>query len=380
MANYRVVSSDNHVHEPPDLWIDRAGPRFKDRVPRLLRDEKTGGDFWWCDSKSVISLGAGTQTGMRFEEPEKLTTVHTQDEVRLGGYIPEEHLKDMDIDGVDVSIVYPTVGLLLYSVPDSHILTEICRTYNDWLAEFCRYNLKRLKGIAMLNVDDVQTGVKELERCARMGLAGAMITVYPLEERRYFLPEYEPLWAAAENLGTPLGLHIATNRPGPGQEFGGPRREGTESTLTPAFICNADHWIRMSLGDMIFSGVFERHPKLQVGSVEMELSWAPHFLDRLDYTYTQRTHQKGWFKLTGDMLPSDYFHRNVFLGFQEDALGIRMRDIIGVDQLMWGSDYPHVESTWPRSRQIIEEVLADCTEEERVKIAGGNAARVYNLS
>ena len=130
---------------------------------------------------------------------------------------------------------------------------------------------------------------------------------------------------------------------------------------------------------MIFSGVFERYPKLRVGSVEHELSWAPHFLDRLDYTYTQRIQREGYHRYKEDMLPSDYFHRNVFRGFQEDALGIRLRDIIGVDNIQWGSDYPHVESTFPRSREILEEILADCTEEEKAKIAGANAARVYKV-
>lgn len=172
----------------------------------------------------------------------------------------------------------------------------------------------------------------------------------------------------------PLGLHIATNRPGPGQDFAGEERNRVRSS----FLANADHWVRMSLGDMVFSGVFERFPKLQVGSVEMELSWIPHFLDRIDYTYTQRV-QQGRYRFKEDMLPSDYIHRNVFFGFQEDALGVQQRDIIGVDNLMWGSDYPHVESTFPRSQQIIEEILADCTEEEKAKIAGGNAARVYHL-
>ena len=284
----------------------------------------------------------------------------------------------MDIDGVDVSIVYPTVGLLLYSVPDSALMTEIFRTYNDWLSEFCKPIPQRLKGIAMINVDDVASGVKELERCQKMGLSGGMITVYPPEERPYHLPEYEPLWSAAEDMGIPLGLHIATNRPSPGQQFG----VGEERVRTrPSFLANADHWVRMSLADMIFSGVFERHPNLQVGAVEMELSWIPHFLDRIDYTYTQRVQEalKGAIQFKNNMLPSDFFHRNVFCGFQEDALGIKMRDIIGVDNLMWGSDYPHVESTWPRTRQILEEILVDCTEEEKAKIAGGNAVRVYHL-
>src|SRR5579864_4231124 len=136
---------------------------------------------------------------MRFEAPEKMVRATTFDKVRRGGYVPEEHLKDMDADGVDVSIVYPTVGLLLYSVPDSLFLSEIFRNYNDWLAEFSAAQPKRLKGIAMINVDDVQEGIAELQRCARMGLAaGGMITVYPPEGKDYDHPMYEPLWAAAQ--------------------------------------------------------------------------------------------------------------------------------------------------------------------------------------
>ncbi len=373
MADYRVISSDNHVFEPVDLWTSRVEPKYKDRVPRIERLED--GDWWFCDGHKIIGTGPGSQTGMRFEEQENLQRTTTVEELRPGGWIPEEHMKDMDEDGVDVSIVYPTVGLLLYSMPDSDLLTEIFRIYNDWLAEFCKPFPDRLKGIACINVDDVQSGVRELERCANMGLAGGMITVYPPEGHGYNQAEYEPLWAAAQDLRTPLGLHIATNRPGPGQEF----VSGADD-LTPAFICNTDHWVRMSLSHMIFGGVFQRYPKLQVGSVEMELSWVPHFLDRMDYTYTQRTPRDEWWSnYKGDLLPSEYFHNNVFVGFQEDGLGIKMRDIIGVDCLMWGSDYPHVESTFPRSKQILEEILADCTEEEKAKIAGGNAARVYNL-
>src|SRR3989442_1250642 len=285
------------------------------------------------------------------------------------------HVKDMDTDGVDVSIVYPTVGLLLYSVQDSALLTAIFRTYNDWLAEFCNACPDRLKGIAMLNVDDVPSAVKELERCAKMGLIGGLITVYPPEGRGYNLPAYEPLWAAAEDLEIPLGLHIATNRPGVGQEFGVGEQADRVSS---AFLANADHWIRMSLGHMVFSGVFERHPTLQIGSVEMELSWIPHFLDRIDYTYTQRT-QQDRYRFKEAMLPSDYMHPNGFYGCHEDGSAIKLRVLIGVYNLLWGSDYPHVESTFPRTQQILGEILAEGTEEEQAKIAGGNAARIYHL-
>ncbi len=378
MTSYRVISSDNHVMEPGDLWTSRVESKFKGREPHVIRRDD-GSDWWVCDDHLLVGAFAGSQTGVRFDEPEKLSVLDTMENIRPGGYIPQEHMKDMDIDGVDVSIVFPTIGLALYGVPDSELLTSLIRNYNDWVAEFCSPFPKRLKGIGMVNIDNVQDGIKELERCAKMGLAGALITVYPPEDRSYDYPEYEPLWAAAQDLAIPLNMHIGTNRPHGGQEF------LDFESASRTFFSNVDHWIRMSLGYLIFTGVFERYPKLQVGSVEMELSWAPHFLDRLDYTYIERpprdrSPRDSWTHFKNDMLPSDYFHRNVFLGFQEDALGIKMRDIIGVDNLMWGSDYPHQESTFPRSRQILDEILADCTDEEKAKIAGGNAARIYNLN
>ena len=373
MSSYRVISSDNHVIEPVDLWTSRAESKFEDRVPHVK--SLADGDWWFYDGRKVLHVATGTQAGVRFEEPETLSMEARIEEVRPGGYLPDAHIKDMDIDGIDVSIVYPTVGLALYSVPDGELLSSNCRAYNDWVADFCSANSKRLKGIAMLNVDDVQDGVTELERCAKKGYVGALIPVYPPEERFYDKPGYEPLWAAAQDLGMPLSLHVSTNRPGPGQEIGNPAEESVAS------VVNIDHWVRMSLTHIIFSGVFERYPKLQVGSVEHELCWVPHFLDRMDYNYTQsfqEVSQGNRFK--EGALPSDFFHSNVFISFQEDAVGIEMRNHIGVDQLQWGADYPHIESTFPRSRQILEEILVDCTEEEKAKIAGGNAARVYNLN
>ena len=125
--------------------------------------------------------------------------------VRPGGYIPEEQIKDMDLDGIDVSILYPTLGLQLFKVPDSELLTAVFKTYNDWLGEFCHAAPKRLAGIAMINVDDVEVAVAELERCHKLGFIGGMITVYPPEDRRYDSPVYEPLWATAQDLGMPLG-------------------------------------------------------------------------------------------------------------------------------------------------------------------------------
>ena len=365
MTDQNIISSDSHVFEPADLWQVRIESRWRERAPKVIRFED--GDWVVCDGIKLLT--PKTPAGLRFEGQEKLSFSGVYEDVRPGGYIPEEHVKDLDIDGIEADVIYPTTGLILYQVPDSELLTAVFRVYNDWIAEFCNAYPRRLKGIAMLNTDEVGSTVKELERCAGMGLAGAMVSVYPGDGKSYALPEYDPLWAAALDLRMPLSLHVATNRPGTRGPAGARPNAGT----------NRDHWVRESLSDIIFAGVFERYPELRVGSVEHELSWVPYFLSGMDYDYTQRPYKEEWVRFKNDMLPSDFYYCNIFVSFQEDGVGIRLRDVIGMDNIMWGNDYPHRESTFPRSQQILQEILADCTEEEKAKIVGGNAARVYQI-
>ena len=379
MDEYRIISSDNHVVEPPDLWTTRIEPKFRDRGPRVEKDED-GHEFWYVDGlKSQSFASMASQPGVRFENPKDLKKYDEWENARLGAYIPEEAIKDMDIDGVDVGLIYPSVGQIMYfSVKDSLLMDAVCRVYNDWVAEFCSANPSRLKGICMINLDDVQTGVKELERCAKMGYVGAMVPNPPPIEygRSYRSPEYEPFWAAAQDAGMVLGLHLGTPR----MRIGGVWDYLlTSEGFTNLVSVNGDLLPRISLTDMIQSGVFERYPKLMAGSVEHELNWVPYFLQKLDYAYEQRSSGVHGYRYKNDMRPSNFFHRNCFCDFQEDPEGVKNREIIGVDNILWGSDYPHVESTWPRSRQIIDQTLADCTEEEKAKIVGGNAARIYRI-
>src|SRR5262245_25205614 len=224
----------------------------------------------------------------------------------------------------------------------------------------------------MSNRAVVGDGIAGRERGARLGLAGAMISELPADERRYDQPEYEPFWAAAEALGMPLSLHTATRRQGRIRGAPGLTLRDASSRATKAF------GPATSLCDMIFSGVFERYPRLTLAIVEFELSWAPYLLTTMDYTYRER-HEEAIYRFREGLWPSDFFHRNVVLSFQEDAIGIRLRDTIGVDNMMWGSDYPHSESTFPRSRTILSEILADVPEAEQAKIVGENTARVYHF-
>src|ERR1700730_10288756 len=207
-----ILSSDSHVFEPPDLWQTRIDPTFRDRAPRIER--VGGGDLVVVEADQILSgIGLISNAGARFEAPETISAHGRFEDVLRGGYDPEQHLKDMKLDGVAGEVLYPSQGLFYFKVAATALMSAIFRAYNDWLAEFCRTDPARLKGIAMINLDDVQDGIRELERAARLGLAGAMITEDPAEARRYAQPEYEPFWAAAA-LDLPLSLHTATRRQG----------------------------------------------------------------------------------------------------------------------------------------------------------------------
>jgi predicted TIM-barrel fold metal-dependent hydrolase len=369
MAPAVILSSDSHVFEPPDLWTTRIDAAFRNRAPRIQRID--GADQIVIEADQILSgIGLISNAGARFDAPETISGQGRFEDVPRGGYDPLQHLADMRLDGVAGEVLYPSQGLFYFRVADTPLMSAIFRAYNDWLADFCATDPSRLKGIAMVNLDDVQEGIRELERAARLGLAGAMITEYPLEHRRYDQPEYEPFWAAAEALGMPLSLHTATRRQGKIRGAGEKTLRDASSRSTKAF------YPALSMCDMIFSGVFERYPRLTLAIVEFELSWAPHILTSMDYTYRERTGE-AIYRFKDGMRPSDFFHRNVVLSFQEDAIGIRLRDTIGVDNMMWGSDYPHSESTFPQSRKILAEILSGVPEDEQARIVGGNTARVY---
>jgi predicted TIM-barrel fold metal-dependent hydrolase len=178
------------------------------------------------------------------------------------------------------------------------------------------------------------------------------------------------LWAAAADLGIPLGLHIATNRP----------PDEWRILWTQWGFQGADRFVRDSLSQMIFGGVFERHPALRIVSAEHEASWVPHFLARIDETYTQRTPRDGWRRFDDlSARPSDFFHRNVSISFIEDRVAMALRREIGVTNLMWGSDYPHAESTFPRSQTIVDDLCSDVSAAERRAMTTDNVQALYGF-
>ena len=373
--SYKLLSSDSHVIEPPDLWQQRIDPQFRERAPRLVHEGPV--DQWYVDGDVKMGIiGASISAGQRFQDPSQLVYEGRYEDVPLGGYDPHAHVKDMDQDGIECGVLYPTIGLHAYKIPDSGLSSAVCRAYNDWVADFCNPYPDRLKGIALLNIDDVQEGVRELECAVNLGLAGAMIPIRSLEHPYNHPQFYEPLWAAAQDMRMPLSLHTGTFRAQPGAtsaQIDVQRVDMVEFT-------NREYHVRNAAAALVFSGAFERYPDLRVGIIEFELAWVPYFIRSMDNAYSDR--EVGFLnrRFKGSALPSDFFRRNMFVSFQEDDLGVALRHHIGVDNLLWGSDYSHSEATFPKSQEIVARILDGVPEDEAAKIAGGNTSRIYGLN
>ena len=372
MPNEYIISSDSHVFEPPDLWTQRIEKKYLHRAPHMKRVNEQ--DQLFVEGTQKISgIGQISDAGKRFSSPEAISAEGLFDNVHTGGYDPAKHIIDMKLDGVWGEVLYPSQGLFYFSIVDSGLTSAVFRVYNDWIAEFCNHEPAKLKGIGMINLDNICDGITELHRCAKLGLSGAMISEFPGESRRYDRSEYDPFWAEAEAIQMPLSLHTATARHG---ESRTPSKLGIRQATARA---TKTYWVTTSLCDIIFSGVFDRYPKLKFVVAEFELAWVPYFLRTLDYGYIERQFE-ATYRFKKNVFPSDFFRENISLSFQEDDLGIRMRDVIGVNTLMWGSDYPHAESTFPYSKETIDRILADVPVEERQLIVGGNASQLYGFN
>src|SRR5499433_4621780 len=171
MAEYKLISADSHIVEPPDMYTSRFAPKLRNRAPHMERRKTPTGreyDAWMLEGMQVGTLGAVMQAGQRFEDPSQIDFLGLWEDVRKGAYDADAMIAENEEDGIWGSVLQPSQGLFWYRIPDGELLSEICRVYNDWIADFCMPYSDRLKGIAMLNVDNVEEACDELERCAKM--------------------------------------------------------------------------------------------------------------------------------------------------------------------------------------------------------------------
>ncbi len=368
MTGYRLISADSHVSEPPDLWVTRCKEKYRDRAPRLsVNPPGLEGAYFLYEGYAPHPIGIGLGAGKSPEELKEFLTKATYADARPGGWDPAERLKDNEADGVEADVLYTTLGFRIFWLRDAGLQKACFRAYNDWLAEYCGYAPKRMAGLALISLYDPEQGVRELERCAKLGLKGAMIWCSPPTEQPYSSEAYDPFWAAAQEMKMPISLHAIT---GMGMES---QWDFKERYMRATVL---SHEVERTLSVLIFSGVLERFPRLQIVSAENNCGWIPYYLQRMDRAFERNRFAAGY-KLS--LKPSEYFARQIWCTYIDDYVGVASRRFIGADRMMWSSDYPHQASSWPHSQEVVARDFKDASEDDRFKITRGNVARLYGF-
>lgn len=364
---YRLISGDSHINEPPDLWTSRVRSKFKDRAPRIERFEK--GDAWVMEgSASPINFGNNANGGM---PAEKRSAWMRWEEIRKGGYVPAARLLEQDEDGVEAEILFPTPRVshnVFANNADREFHLDCIRAYNDWLAEYVSFAPDRLVGIAMIPTTDVASAVAELTRAAALpGMRGALLGRYPSGGLAP-APEDDAFWAEAEALRLPVHIHVSLAAV-PSDDDPERKKAGARGELR-----HLDASLRTY--EVISAGIFDRFPALDFVFAEVDCGWIPYVKEQFDNRFHRRA--------PGDRPPivhppSFYFDRNIATTYVTDCFGIANRHAIGVDRMMWSSDYPHGGTDWPNSRRQIDADLAGVDAADRHALIAGNAARIYRL-
>ncbi len=352
----RLVSADSHVRLSHDQIKSHLAVKHHDEYERAV-DEFT---------VRVMASGAGKANAsamQRYDHPAFNRPGHGD---------PYARLEDMDTDGVDAEVVYCEVSAYRYLYLLRDGWREATRAFNDAMHEFASADPKRLVVSYQIPIHDVAAAVDEVHRVAALGGKSLQLPVFPTElgQPDYFHERYDPLWSAISETSFPMCCHIGLNTALDDLT----RRDPTpqNGVMVPMTGLSAGE----ALGMWMLTGVLERFPELKLVFVEPGLGWVAWYLWIVD---DMATRQKYDFPELRE-LPSFYFHRNISLTVIDEPDGLQLlRHRIGVENIMWSTDYPHPVSTWPRSREIVDEQFAGIPAEERELIVSGNASRVWNL-
>ena len=375
MAQYTLLDADSHISEPLKLWQERLPTKYRDIAPRMVTQYQGQPGAWWIIEQDRpphnVILGFGANKTL--EELQQLLKGFSYAGAHRGGWDPAQRLKDMDQDGVAGDVLYTTLGFRMFWIKDAGFQRACFQVYNDWLAEFCSYSPKRLKGLGLISLYDPKQAADDLAECAKKGLAGALVWASPPEQLPFYSEVYDPFWAAAQELTMPLSLH----------EFAGFQWIDWDSSAkkrTVAIAVNS-HEVERTFATLILSGVLERFPGLKVVSEELNCGWLPYFLRRMDEhseTRGLRLHGSPFStKLT--LKPSEYFRRQLYATFIDDAFGVAHRHAIGVENMLWSSDFPHSATFWPHSREKIAQDFQNVEANDKQKILSQNTARLYGF-
>jgi predicted TIM-barrel fold metal-dependent hydrolase len=366
---YRLIDADSHVNEPPGLWIDRVPAGLVDRVPHMRAFDE--GDAWVMEGvDDPINFGLNAAAGLPVDERKPWVK---WDDLRAGGCDPKARLEEMDVDLVDASILYPTprISQLMIGTEDPGLHLAMVRAYNDWLSEYCEHDPSRLGGLYLVPNRGIADAVAEIERVGpRPGLVGALIGCYPHGDLD-LAAEDDAVWQAIVDQGHAAHIHVGLKNSLPTNIYAG-------ATMTQARAQSDLRFMEAPVRMLQFvgSGVFDRIPQLKVVLGEVDAGWVPYVKEQMDNRAIRRTPGS---KMRVAEMPSAVVSRHFFYTYITDHFAIRNRHAVGVDRLMWSSDFPHSGSDWPSSARVIHASFADVEPAERDAILAGNAQSLYGF-
>jgi predicted TIM-barrel fold metal-dependent hydrolase len=358
---YFMISADCHANEPAALWAERIDKQYRDRIPRVVIDDK--GVQW------RVSEG---------HRPDRLrlSDLEGEDQTRAkAGADPQGRLRDHARDGIDGEAIFPNKGLSMWATPDPVFAQAQCRVWNEWAWETFGPYVDRLSPAAALATGDLEGSIAEVQRVAKQGFRFLTLPCKPIwgahdvEHPNYNLPLFDPLWAAVQDADLGITFHVSTGRdPRAARGNGGAVINYVSHSLSPTIE---------PVANLCASGVLERFPRLRFATIEAGIGWIPWLLGAMDEAYLKHHF---WVRPKLSKLPSEYFRLHGFASFQEDKPGLDLAERYTlVDNLMWGNDYPHHEGTWPHSAEAIERTMGGLSDASRAKVLGLNAARFFGF-
>ena len=377
---YEIISADCHIDLPwlpPDLFTSQAVEKYRDRMPFV--EETSNGPQWVSKAGAQFGLQNGMGSAGRRYIPGQ---IHRSDRMAAQGLYsdgekgirrlsdPELRIKDQDLDGVQAEVLYGVLGASM-RLNDDEAATELLRIYNEWLADFCAVAPERFAGLASIPSHNVNAAVTEIQSVAHRGVLKGIEVANSHDMAPLFDPSWEPVWEVANEAQLPIHYHTI-----------GPKNDYNFEGMAPlqrrqAFAVHITSFqLAMSkiIMEIIYGGVLESYPNLKVVIGESGIGWIPYVLDHMDLEWEDQ------FKdLTLKMKPSDYWKRQCFATYQSDPIGLRLLDILGEDNVMWGSDFPHPDGVWPDSKEFIEKEFEGISKSIRQKILCNNASALYGF-
>jgi predicted TIM-barrel fold metal-dependent hydrolase len=383
---YRVVDADAHVNPPPTFWSDYLPASLKELAPKVEYGDDVDYVVFEGRKKKVhlMSDQAGRK-GENFKVEGKLS------DMRGGGWLPDERLADMDRDGIDAAVLFGGGPL---GTRNLELFIESYRAYNRWLADFCAHDRRRFSGVAYIPLRDVNESIGLLHECKKLGFSSVNIPAFPQpveamntsaapgqpvsmqaqvaaltgdpnSTRRFCDAEFDPFWATAVELDLTLTIHLGARMP----RFHEPDKFLADLTMSKFAMAEP-------IAIMLFGGVFQRFPALRFVSVESGVGWFAFMACYMDRTWEK---QRFWTKSPLAEPPSFYMDRNVYGSFIHDRIGVELRNAPGGRNIMWSSDYPHSETTFPDSHKVIARDFAGVSDADRREIICERARRVYKV-